>query len=156
MHSGTERRANAYRADTKDLDAYELISKVAAWSRRDHRVIAAGVCGSYARGEARPDSDIDFCIITGNPSSLLDDRSWIGGFGADARIAGPVESYSLVQSIRVFYGPIEAEFGVTDHAWMQLPIDKETASVINRGLNILYDPEGSLAAAVAHAAEVCR
>ena len=139
-----------------DLDAYELIAKVAGWSQRDRRVVAAAVCGSYARGNAGPDSDVDLCIITANPSSLLDERSWIRGFGADARETGPVEDYNLVQSIRVRYASTEAEFGITDEAWMRIPIDEETASVMNAGLQILYDPEGRLAAAAAYAARMFR
>jgi hypothetical protein len=133
------------------VDANELIQKVASWSKHDDRVIAAGVCGSHARGEARPDSDIDFCILTLDPSSLLEDRSWLYGFGADAQVPGPTEDYNLVQSIRVFYGATEAEFGVTDQAWAQLPIDPETASVINNGLRILYDPERRLERAIGYA-----
>lgn len=134
------------------MGADELIAKLARWSERDDRVIAVGVCGSHARGEARPDSDIDFCILTANPVSLLKDCSWIYDLGPDARVAGPVEDYNLVQSIRVFYGETEAEFGVTDLAWTQLPIDRETAGVINDGLRILYDPEGRLQKAVAYVA----
>ncbi len=133
------------------MDADELIARVAGWSERDDRVIAAGVCGSHARGEARPDSDIDFCILAAEPLSLLEDRAWIHDLGSNARVAGPVEDYKLVQSIRVFYGATEAEFGVTDEAWMQLPIDRETAGVMNDGLRILYDPEGRLQTAAAYA-----
>jgi hypothetical protein len=136
------------------LDAYVLIAKVADWSQRDHRVLAAAVCGSYARAEARPDSDVDFCILTRSPRSLLDDRAWIQDFSDDARVAGPVEDYKLVQSIRVFYGPTEAEFGVTDEAWIRPPIDRETAGVINDGLQILYDPKGRLADAAALASAI--
>ena len=136
------------------MDANELIEKVASWSKRDDRVIAAGICGSHARGEARSDSDIDFCILTAEPNSLLEDRSWIFGFGADARVSGAIEDYNLVQSIRVFYGVTEAEFGVTAQAWAQLPIDPETAAVMNDGLRILYDPEGRLKSAVAYAESV--
>ena len=131
----------------------ELISRVARWSERDHRVIAAGVYGSHARGEARADSDIDFCIVTPDPGSLLRERDWVYGFGGDARIAGPVEDYNLVQSLRVFYGATEAEFGVADQAWMELPLDRETAGVINDGMRILYDPEGRLAKAISFASE---
>lgn len=138
------------------MDPYELIEKVTAWSQRDDRVLAAGLCGSYARGEARADSDIDFCILTRRPESLLEHRSWISSFGSDARIAGPVEDYNLVQSIRVFYGSTEAELGITDEAWTQLPMDRETAGVINDGLLILYDPLGSLKQAVAFAANMAR
>ena len=136
------------------LDATELIARVTTWAQSDDRVIAAAVCGSYARGEAKPDSDIDFCLLTTDPASLLDDRSWLHEFGADARVAGPVEDYNLVQSIRVFYGATEAEFGVTDAAWAELPIDRETAGVINNGLQILYDPEGRLGRAAANAASM--
>lgn len=136
------------------MRAAELIANVAAWAQRDERVVAAGICGSYARGDAGPDSDIDFCIVCDDPGSLLDDRSWIDGLGPGARVAGPVEDYSLVQSIRVCYGTTEAEFGVTDQAWMELPIDPGTARVMNDGLQILYDPAGRLAKAVAFAASM--
>lgn len=138
------------------MEPHELIAKVTDWSQRDDRVIAAGVCGSHARGEVRPDSDIDFCILTSNPRQLLDDVSWIFQFGTDARVAGDVEDYNLVQSLRVWYGTTEAEFGITDEAWAQLPMDAETAGVINNGLQMLYDPEGRLAMAVAHAAKASR
>jgi len=136
------------------LDAHELVARVSEWSRRDDRVIAAGVCGSYARGDARPDSDIDFCILTRDTNSLLQDRSWVLCFGSNARVIGAVEDYKLVQSIRVFYGATEAEFGITDQAWMDLPIDRETAGVMNNGLRILYDPAGRLERAVAFAASL--
>lgn len=136
------------------MHADELINKVATWAQSDDRVIAAGVCGSHARGEARPDSDIDFCLVCSDTGALLEERSWIKNFGSDARVAGPVEDYNLVQSIRVFYGATEAEFGVTAEAWMELPIDRSTARVINDGLRILYDPEGRLQEAVAYSASI--
>ena len=138
------------------VDADALISRVTSWSEGDDRVLAMGVCGSHARGEARPDSDIDFCILTADPASLLDDRAWIRELGADARIAGEVEDYKLVQSLRVFYGTTEAEFGVTDQAWAEPPVDRGTAAVINSGLEIYYDPEGRLGIAVADAARLDR
>lgn len=134
----------------------QLIARVASWSERDERVVAAGLCGSHARGEAMPDSDVDFCILTSDPNALLEDRSWIHDLGAGADVAESVEDYNLVQSIRVFFGRTEAEFGITDTAWAELPIDSETAAVINDGLRILHDPEGRLEKAVAHAASTHR
>ena len=150
-HAG--RCRNSYLQFTNDaMDSEELIAKVADWSQRDDRVIASGVCGSHARGEATPDSDIDFCILTSDPDSLLSDRSWIAEFGPGARIDEAVEDYNLVQSIRVYYGETEAEFGITDQAWIEPPIDHETAGVMNDGLRILYDSSGRLEQAVAIAA----
>ena len=134
----------------------ELIARVSAWARHDDRVLALGVCGSHARGEARPDSDIDFCILTSQPETLLADRDWILEIGANARVDGPVEDYNLVQSLRVFYDATEAEFGVTDVAWAEPPMDEETAAVINAGLKVLYDPERHLEKAVAVAASIDR
>ncbi len=122
----------------------ELIRNACRWSEQEVRVIALGLCGSYARGEQRSDSDIDFCILTPEPEALLEDLSWVTELGCDARIIGPVEDYKLVQSVRVRYGPTEAEFGVTDEAWATPPIDPETAGVINDGLRILLDPDGKL------------
>lgn len=138
------------------MDAYELIARVEEWSRRDDRVIAAGLCGSYARGEARADSDLDFCIVTADPESLLEDRTWIAELGPNACVNAAIEDYNLVQSLRVFFGETEAEFGITDQAWMELPIDRETADVMNDGLRILHDPEGRLARAASYAASLPR
>lgn len=134
------------------MDAARLITAVTDWAQRDPRVTAAGLCGSYARGDAGPGSDIDFCILTSDPGSLLDDRSWIHGFGGEARVAGAIEDYNLVQSIRVFFGATEAEFGITDQSWAEVPIDAETARIINDGLRPLYDPERRLEKAMAFAA----
>ncbi len=122
------------------------------WSRSDGRVVALALCGSYARGDQRPDSDIDFCILTPEPRSLLQDRSWIHDLGGGACVAESAEDYNLVQSIRVFYGKTEVEFGVTDQAWAEAPMDAGTAGVINDGLKILYDPEGLLETAIRLAA----
>lgn len=133
------------------MDAARLIAAVTKWSQRDPRVIAAGLCGSYARGDAGPDSDVDFCILTPDPGALLDDQSWIYGLGAGASITGAIEDYNLVQSVRVFYGATEAEFGITDQSWAEVPVDAETASVINDGLRPLYDPERRLEKAIAFA-----
>ena len=107
------------------------------------------MCGSHARGEARSDSDIDFCIVCCDPDALLEDRCWFDVFGLDARVTGPV-----VQSIRVLYGETEAEFGIAGQILMELPIDRETACVMNDGLRVLHDPEGHLVKAVSYAASM--
>ena len=133
-------------------EAQTLIDNVVAWSRADRRVLAVGLCGSYARGEQRPDSDIDICVLTTNVAALLDDRSWVDVLGERARILGPVEDYNLVQSLRVCYGDLEVEFGITDAEWAEPPIDDGTARVINDGLKILHDPESRLKSAVDYCA----
>lgn len=135
-----------------DVNAQQLIDNLVAWSRVDQRVLALGLCGSYARGDQRPDSDIDVCILTNEQATLLEDRGWMSRIGSNPRIAGPVEDYKLVQALRVFYSETEVELGITDAAWATPPIDDGTAAVINDGLKILYDPDGRLQAAVEYCA----
>ena len=48
-----------------------LVERVLPILRR-YRVRRAGVFGSYARGEARPDSDLDLLVELASGSSLLD------------------------------------------------------------------------------------
>lgn len=44
-----------------------------------NNVVFAGVFGSYARGEAKPESDVDILVRFGKPVSLLD----VGGLQMD-------------------------------------------------------------------------
>ena len=55
----------------------EIIQKVKAFAESEKDIIGLALVGSYARGEAREDSDIDFVIITSNPDTYLDSDEWI-------------------------------------------------------------------------------
>ena len=134
------------------MEAEAFISAVSSWAKRDGRVLAAAVCGSYARGDARPDSDIDICIVSSRPESLLKEHSWLRLLGQGPCIDGSIEDYGLVKSLRVFYGKTEVELAIAGQVWVDLPIDHETARVMNDGLRILYDPEGRLQRAASFAA----
>jgi len=129
------------------MDLEPFLARVAEWARGAPNILGLALCGSHARGEARPDSDVDLVLIARSPERLLEDRRWIDQFGA----AGPIgrEDYGLVQSLRVQYaGGFEVEFGIAGPVWRQSPIDPGTAGVIAAGLRILYDPNGALEAAV--------
>ncbi len=132
------------------MTAEELIENVGIWAERDDRVIALALCGSHVRGEARPDSDIDICLVSVDPDSLLKDRSWLSEFGA-VTVPGPVEDYGLVQSIRAFYSGLEVEFGIAGLKWVEPPIDSGTAIVMRGPLRVLYDPEDHFGRAIGDA-----
>ena len=129
------------------MDTERLIRAVADWARYDARVLAASLCGSHARGEARADSDIDLVLVTSKPASLIDDRNWLDNFGEHDVVAD--EDWGLVQSIRVFYGKLEVEFGIAALEWVQSPIDAGTALVMRQPMRILHDPESLIANAIA-------
>lgn len=135
-------------ADSKTImDPETLIAAVANWAQLDTRVVAATLCGSHARNEARPDSDIDLILVTSKPTSLIDDRAWLNNFGDPLLVAD--EDWGLVQSIRVYYGELEVEFGITGLGWVEPPIDSGTAAVMREPMRILYDPESLITKAIA-------
>lgn len=136
------------------MEAEALIRAVSSWAKRDDRVLAAAVCGSHARGDAGSGSDIDICIVSSLPESLLKDLSWLRLLGQSPSMVGSTEDYGLVTSLRVFYGKTDVELAIAGQVWMDLPIDHETARVMSDGLRILYDPQGRLQKAVSFAARV--
>lgn len=68
--------------ETKEYTFEELRRIVGTVAAR-HGMIRVYLFGSRARGDNRPDSDYDFCILTPDDYSLFD----VGGFYADLRDA---------------------------------------------------------------------
>jgi hypothetical protein len=98
--------------------------------------------GSYARGSARRDSDIDLVILTENPRAYLRDTGWVRQFGE--AVQQQVEDWGRLKSLRVWYqdGP-EVEFGLSAPDWMAEPMDEGTAQVIAGGMQVIYRKEGN-------------
>lgn len=132
------------------MEPQDLIAAVASWAEEVDEILAVALCGSYATGMARPDSDVDLVLICTNRERFLLDPSWARHFGLVLSVT--FESYGLVKSVRVIYeNGLEVEFGMTTLDWVTLPIDEGTAGVMRNGLRVLYDPSGRLAHAVKHA-----
>jgi hypothetical protein len=104
----------------------EFITKFAEWSRMQNHILGLALVGSYATGLERPDSDVDFVIISDDANGLLQNDHWIQLFGRVSKTQ--LEDYGLVQSLRVFYEDgVEAEFGLTSREWLRTdPIDADT------------------------------
>jgi uncharacterized protein len=123
--------------------AESLINSVVSWSKTRDDILGFAVVGSYARGDARPDSDVDLVIVCSDPSKYLDDTAWVANFGAAQQTC--LEDWGLVQSLRVLYRHgLEVEFGVTSSEWTKLPPDGGTAAVVREGFSILLDRTGQL------------
>ncbi|OGE18630.1 hypothetical protein A3J19_04000 [Candidatus Daviesbacteria bacterium RIFCSPLOWO2_02_FULL_41_8] len=114
------------------------------WATSQDNIKAVALVGSYAKGTAKPDSDIDLVIITNDPKSLLEDVQWLQNFGQIKEIKN--EDWGLVQSKRVFYeSGLEIEFGIATPEWAKTdPTDPGTKRVISDGAKILYDKNGIL------------
>lgn len=123
----------------------EFLEQVRKWGRNTTDISAVILVGSHARGEARPDSDIDLVIIAETSEKYLIERSWLENFGQPIRTEH--EDWGLVQSLRVWYDSgLEIEFGFTSKDWISEPLDTGTQEVLGNGYRFIinkanYSPE---------------
>ena len=121
----------------------DFLDRVTAWATHQPTIAGVALVGSYARGEARPDSDIDVMLLCTEPRGFLTETSWIHCFG-EVRTCH-TEAWGVVTSLRVHYTEsFEVEFGLTTLAWAGLPVDPGTQHVVAHGMRILWDREGLL------------
>ena len=122
----------------------EFFEKIKDWGKNNIDIKAIGLAGSYARGEARTDSDIDLIVLSDTPEIYAHSSEWIGQFGSFSKRT--VEDWGAIQSVRVLFDFAEIEFGFGKPSWANAgPLDKGTMSVIQGGFEIIYDPENILA-----------
>ena len=122
----------------------DFLGRVTAWAAHQSTIAAVALVGSYARGEARPDSDSDVMLLCTEPRGFLTETSWIHRFG-EVRTCH-TEDWGVVTSLRVHYrARLEVAFGVTTLAWAAVPIDPGTKHVVAQGMRMLWDREGLLA-----------
>lgn len=108
------------------------------WARERDELFALALVGSQARGEAKPDSDIDILLLLNDPSEYLQNLEWLSYFG-DV-VMSTKEVWGKVISIRVYYSnELEVEFGLTDAHWGEDPEDTGDKRVIEDGIIVLYE-----------------
>ena len=118
-------------------------AKIAFWAASRDDIAAVALVGSYARGTASVDSDIDLVILTAHPEGYIQDTTWVGLFGEVAR--QQVEDWGKVTSLRVWYADgREVEFGITTPDWIAEPLDEGTAQAIAGGIKLLFERDGML------------
>ena len=120
-----------------------LLKEVRKWAESRPEILGVALVGSYARNEARADSDVDFVLLASIPQEFIKNPEWVKNFGVVKSCS--VEDWGLVTSLRVFYedGP-EVEYGLTSSKWASEPVDEGTSQVISDGMQILLDKAGLL------------
>ena len=119
-------------------DVQEFLNGFVRWASDQPDVHGVAVVGSYARGEARADSDIDFVILTDQPETYLHDIQWMEQFGSVAK--HQTEDYGKLTSLRVWYqNGVEVEYGITTPDWAAIPLDAGTQEVMRGGIKVLFE-----------------
>ncbi len=118
----------------------QFLENFTAWAQEQSSIRGVSVVGSYARGTARANSDIDLVILCQNPKDFLDNQAWVQQWGEVQ--SSNEEDYGALTSLRVFYSSgLEVEFGLTSTEWASVPVDPGTREVVSDGMKILHDPE---------------
>lgn len=127
-----------------------ILAEVARWAANRGDISAVALVGSWARGTARDDSDIDLMLLTPDPLLFRQDNRWLNEIDwhsiGSAIAAWRDADYGIVWSRHVQLADnTEIEFGFGPLTWASVdPIDPGTFQVINDGCRILFDPQGLL------------
>jgi predicted nucleotidyltransferase len=93
-------------------DIRNFLNAFVDWAAVQGDVHAIALVGSYARGAARDDSDIDLVLLTDQPQKYLEELKWIERFGRLEK--RQTEDYGKLTSVRVWYRDgVEVEYGIT-------------------------------------------
>ena len=150
------RRAALLRVDRNGATDSELPVHVTAASETAVKLalatpgaVAVALVGSWARGNARPDSDVDLVFLTQRPQVLLLDDRWHGQFGADAILVRTAD-FGAVQERRLrLASGLEVEVCIGHPSWADTdPVDAGTRRVVSDGIRVLWDPYLRLSALI--------
>lgn len=129
----------------REQDVQRFIEDVAVWARKRGDLRGVAVVGSWARGSARMDSDVDVILLTDEATEYVDNEQWAQELGAKAIIR--TQKWGVLTERRLSLpGGLEVEVGVVSPSWASIaPLDEGTAQVVAGGLVPLHDPDGLLA-----------
>jgi predicted nucleotidyltransferase len=123
----------------KKLELFaDFVAAFVSWASQQADIQGVALVGSYARGTARDDSDIDLVILTEQPEKYLESTLWTERFGAFTQ--HKIEGYGKLTSLRVWHSNgCEVEYGITTPDWAALPLDAGTREVIEGGMMVLFE-----------------
>lgn len=116
------------------------LEKFLLWASQQPVITAVALVGSYARGTATDDSDIDLIILASSCRPYLENHEWLSLFGEVDHSTN--EHWGLVETVRAIYKTgIEIEYNFAQPSWADVPLDAGTRRVVGSGFKILFDPQ---------------
>ncbi|MCP3937889.1 MAG: nucleotidyltransferase domain-containing protein [Actinomycetia bacterium] len=129
----------------------EIGEAVRAWASTSDEIVGALLAGSWARGAARMDSDVDVVVVVTETECFVHSESWIAeAVGKAAELVRTGDWGALIERRVRLRSGLEIEFGFVKPSWAHTdPVDPGTHRVVTDGYEIWYDPEGHLTGLVA-------
>jgi uncharacterized protein len=130
-------------------EVHVLLGTIALWAKTQADLKALGLAGSWARGTARSDSDLDLLILADDPEKYRSDQRWL----YHITLPKPFRivsywgtSYGAVWSCHTLLKPaatLELTFAAIE--WSSTnPIDEGTRRVVNDGFHVIIDKDRRL------------
>jgi hypothetical protein len=135
-------------------EAASLKTLVTKWVANNDDLRALALCGSWARGNPHPDSDLDLIVLA--PSTAIATRAHLVATIPFASIGYEIQAcrwatYGVVHSAHIALSPmIELELSFAALNWASTtPVDEGTRRVVADAFAILTDKDQALATLVA-------
>lgn len=138
-------------SDERRDEATAFIGAAERWAASRPDIVAALIVGSWARGDAREDSDIDLVLLTDGPDAYIEGEDWIDDLAPGARLIRTGDWGAIIERrLLLPSSALEVEVGVGRPSWAETsPVDPGTRNVVRGGFRPLFDPQGLLAALAA-------
>jgi predicted nucleotidyltransferase len=134
--SGPSRRPSPARRN----EVEQLLRRVREWAEGRDDLAAVALVGSWARDEAREDSDVDLVVLTDAEAG-----DWVDELAPEADVVRH-GTWGVVTERRLrMPSGLEVEVGIAARSWAATdPVDAGTRRVAEMGLRALYDPDDLL------------
>ena len=131
----------------KESEVEQILVTVETWAKSQLEINGFALVGSWARKQARPDSDLDLMFLTPHLELFFEDIVWFNNIPWHSlnleidsyydRVYGVVRSRHLV-----FQSGQRIEFSFGYPNWAKInPIDPGTLVVVRSGIRIIHDRE---------------
>jgi predicted nucleotidyltransferase len=117
-------------SDERRAEVERIVQVITAWARSCDDVRAVAVVGSWARHDARMDSDLDVVVLTDATWRYVESDDWIASaVGEWASVSRQKDWGPLLKERRLLLGSgLEIEFGFAPLSWASTdPLDAGTA-----------------------------
>lgn len=104
--------------DARVVEYESVVAGVTEWAESQADIVAVGVVGSWARGNQRDGSDVDFVVLTPHKTAYTAGDGWIEiALGRSVPVVRRAEWGMLTERRLQLPSGFELEFGFAEPSW---------------------------------------